>query len=173
MFLKRCLLALMVCALAGCGFQLRGSPALSGHGEAIYVIQEHSDNPLRRRISQQIEIYNLNAVTEPSKARYQFVISKVERSDTVLSLDSDARTAERRLLIEADLQLLGEERQLLQNQRIREQRILFTDPDNPVGDSIESQLVINELEDATAQRIALQLARWLDRAHETARRPAQ
>lgn len=169
----RWLLALVLCSLVGCGFQLRGSPALSGDGEAVYVVQEHSDNPLRRRISQQIEIYNLRSVEAAGAAKYRFVISEVERTDTVLSLDSDARTAERRLLIEADLQLLGDDGQLLQNQRIREQRILFTDPDNPVGDSIESQLVINELEDATAQRIALLLARWLDKAHETARRPAQ
>lgn len=166
MIVCRSLLVLAICALAGCGFQLRGSPALSGNGAAVHVVQAHADNPLRRRISQQIEIYNLRAV-EAGEARYRFVISEVERTDSVLSLDSDARTAERRLLIEADLKLFGDEEQLLQNQRIREQRILFTDPDNPVGDSIESQLVINELEDATAQRIALLLARWLDNLEQT------
>ncbi|MBB3046951.1 outer membrane lipopolysaccharide assembly protein LptE/RlpB [Litorivivens lipolytica] len=160
--MPRLLLVLLISALVGCGFQLRGSPALSGKGEAVHVVQAHADNPLRRRISQQIAMYNLQAVKR-NEASYRFVISEVERTDTVLSLDSDARTAERRLLIEADLSLFGEDDQLLQNQRIREQRILFTDPDNPVGDSIESQLVINELEDATAQRIALLLARWLDK----------
>lgn len=155
--------------LAACGFQLRGSEPVAGREyPPVYLQQAHSDNAMRRRISQQLAIHNIPTVETKAAARYVALISEIERSDTVLTLDSDARAAERLLIIGVALELQNADRQTLQSQRVREQRVLFTDPENPVGSGTESQLVINELEEASARRVALQLTRWLEKADQNA-----
>lgn len=171
--IRRSFLVLMLCSLAGCGFQLRGmdTPEAGVYGPVL-VQQTHTDNPVRRRIKQQLAIHNVQIAKAADEAEYRFIVDEVERTDTVLTLDSDVRTAERLLTIEAELALQDKKGNILQSHRVREQRVLFTDPENPVGASTESQLVVSELEEATAQQVAQQLTRWLDkRRHETQSRP--
>lgn len=138
----------------------------------VLIQQSHSDNAVRRRIKQQLAIHNVQMAESADDADYRFIVAEVERSDTVLTLDSDVRTAERLLIIEVELTLQDSEGNILQSHRVREQRVLFTDPENPVGAGTETQLVVSELEEATAQQVAQQLTRWLDkRRHETQSRP--
>ncbi|WP_372759677.1 LPS assembly lipoprotein LptE [Litorivivens sp.] len=164
--LRALLITAIALIIAGCGFQLRSTQQTAGaYHDQVLIQQNHSDNLLRRRIKQQLAIHNVVAAEASAQAQYRFVVDKVERSDTVLTLDSDVRTAERLLIITAELSLLDSDGNILQSQLVREQRVLFTDPENPVGSGTESQLVVSELEEAAARQIALQLTRWLDRQH--------
>lgn len=151
--------------LGGCGFALRGTSG--GDYPPVQLQQAHTDNALRRRIDQRFDMYNIEMA---SSAPLALRISDLERRDSVLSLDSNARTAERRLLISANLDLLRDG-ETIQSLRLHAQRILFTDPDNPVGDTTEQQLVITELETAMAEQIVQQLLRWLDNEHNHAPAP--
>ena len=156
--------------LGGCGFALRGTTG-GGDYPPVQLQQAHTDNALRRRIDQQFDMHDIDVA---SSSALTLRISELERGDSVLSLDSNARTAERRLLISAKVDLLRDG-ETVQSLRLREQRILFTDPDNPVGDTTEQQLVIGELEAAMAEQIVRQLLHWLDKEqnHAPASRTAR
>ena len=162
------LIMLLVTQLSACGFHLRGfsgdDSAADGEYAPVTVQQNHSDNVLRRLINQQLAAHGITSRTsdEGQITRISLRISDIARGDTVLSLDADIRTAERLLMLTAKLSLWHSDGELLQSTTLQEQRILFTNPDNPVGNSAEQTLLVSEMENAIARRIAQQASRWLD-----------
>lgn len=171
------LLVLLALQLGACGFALRGYSNAQGEYAPVVIQQNHSDNTLRRLVNQQFSVHGIQAseTTNKQSNRLGLRLSDIGRSDTVLSLDADARTAERLLMLTANLSLLQNDGEVRESIVLQEQRILFTNPDNPVGNSTEQALLINEMEQAMAQRIAEQATRWLDReqADAAASRPTR
>lgn len=157
-----CLLALQ---LAACGFHLRGYTSVAADYPPVFLQQNHTDNVLRRLVNQELAVHNIQ--TDES-SRLELRVSDITRGDTVLSLDANVRTAERLLQLTAKLTLLQGDGEILNSTTVQEQRILFTDADNPVGNSAEQTLLVGEMEAAIARRIAEQLARWLDKEHSNA-----
>lgn len=174
----RCLrlgfILLLVAQLGACGFHLRGQSSAGAESQgdypAVLVQHNHSDNVLRRLVNQQFSMLGISH-SEVTGNRAEFLglrVSDIARGDTVLSLDADARTAERLLMLTAKLSLLQADGVVLESATLQEQRILFTNPNNPVGNSTEQALLVSEMENAMAQRIATQASRWLDREQANA-----
>lgn len=153
---------LLALQLAACGFHLRGYTAGNADYPTVFVQQNHGDNLLRRLVNQQLAVHNIQT-GDDNQTLLGLRVSDITRSDTVLSLDADIRTAERLLLLTATLSLLQRDGETLNSTTLQEQRILFTDPNNPVGNSTEQTLLVSEMENALARRIAEQSTRWLDK----------
>lgn len=163
------LVLLLTALLCACGFHLRGKSSSGadsqGNHSPVRVQQNHSDNVLRRLVNQQLSMQGItrSEATGSQEKIPGLRVSDIGRSDTVLSLDADARTAERLLMLTAKLSLVQSDGAVLESTTLQEQRILFTNPNNPVGNSTEQTLLVSEMEHAMAQRIAEQASRWLDR----------
>ncbi len=165
--------SLLIAQLSGCGFHLRGyNSAANTEHLPLRVEHGHSENSLRQQINQHL---NMLGIVNNDTSMLRLQISGIERSDRVLSLDADVRTAERQLMLSAELSLSHDNTDTSESLTLQEQRILFTDADNPVGNSTEQSILIDEMEAALSRRIAQQAARWLDRenANAAATRPAR
>ncbi len=169
--LQLTVISLLLLQLSSCGFHLRGYNQQHNVYPPIEVQQTHGDNGLRRLITQQLSMRGIKKPEESddgTPGRLALSVSDIERGDTVLSLDANIRTAERLLTLSAKLSLLQHDGEALESATLQEQRILFTNPDNPVGNSTEQTLLLNEMESAIARRIAEQATRWLDREQANA-----
>ncbi|MFT5033147.1 MAG: outer membrane lipopolysaccharide assembly protein LptE/RlpB [Bermanella sp.] len=171
------LISLLLVQLGACGFHLRGAGTQHNQYPPVVVEQNHGDNALRRLVSQQLAVHGIkdSKVSSNLDGELSLRVSDVSRGDTVLSLDANIRTAERTLGLSAKLSLLQHDAQPIDSVILQEQRILFTNPDNPVGNSTEQSLLVGEMETAMARRIAEQATRWLDREQANAAtiRPAR
>ncbi len=155
------LLLLMPALLSACGFQLRGSAALPAQWQPLYVRSDSPNSELHQLLLRELELRGVALSRHADNARALLQISAVEDQQFTVSLDSDALAAEYALYQRANIHLLdGSGESLAGPQQIQVRRVIINDPNNPVGEESEHDLLKREMVRALALRIADQLGFW-------------
>lgn len=155
------LLTLTALCLGGCGFALRGNVAVAPSLQPVYIVSERESVDLSESLRRQLAI-NAIAVTEHRReARLILDLELLQKDTRSVALDQEARDAEYALFESARISLRDHNGDPLFGPRVvKQRRIIVNDPDNPVGEETESEIVRSEMLEQLSIRIAQQLEYW-------------
>ncbi len=153
---KLSLLSLAVLAIAGCGFQLRGSYAVPPQMQFI-CFDNGGEYQLGKLLKQRLIHSKVSLIDDPASCvSLEIVSTKTERQ--VLSLFPNAQVAEYELnyMVEYSVQNPGEEMPRFYSAQVV--RDYQDDPEAVLAKSKEMKLLLTELRRQAAEQIVMQLA---------------
>ncbi|GGW77194.1 LPS-assembly lipoprotein LptE [Alteromonas halophila] len=147
--------------LAGCGFTLRGAPALPDDLDYVLIVSARQHAPLKRALVNQLDIYGLEGGTRTNVApvERQLVISlapeQLERR--LLSVYSSGQVAEYELIygVNYTVTFPGFDPVSSYFEVLRDYQ---DDPDQVLAKSRELDLVLSEMREEAADRIIRRLS---------------
>ena len=140
--------------LAGCGFQLRGEPAVGlktlfipGGGVAQEIRRTLSSGPTR-------------VVTKPDEAEAHLRILSETREKQVHTITAQGRVFEfeLRLVIRYDLMVPGREAPVIPPTELVQRRLITYNEAAPIAKEAEEQLLFQDMQQEAADRILRQVA---------------
>ncbi len=162
--LKLMVLAACVLALNACGFQLRGSgTTLPADWQPLALQPNLPEHEVMDALHRQLTYGGVSQATRgDAKRRVKIEIEAMESRP--LYLDAISRTAEIEYSQRSVLTVLDAASVVLHGPlELEVRRVVANDPDNPIGESSETDLVNREISEALARRILEQLSRWADK----------
>lgn len=162
--LKIGFIGLLCVAVASCGFSLRGSSSIPASMQPIYLDTSDDIYGFKQAVQRQFAINDVTVTRLRKKAKLTLELNLLDSDRRSVSLDSNALDAEYALFESVRIQLLDAQGQLLKGPRVLTlSRTIVNDPDNPLGEETESELVRAELREQLSSRIARQLEYWSHR----------
>lgn len=155
-------IALLTLALSGCGFALRGSSyGVAEHYQPLYVSAARESQVLKQALQRQLEINGVETTQRRAKAKLIVEVALLNKERRSIALDREARDAEYALFERARLSLRSPDGTLSHGPVTLEQRrIIVNDPDNPVGEQTETDIVRAEMREQLGVRLAQQVEYW-------------
>jgi LPS-assembly lipoprotein len=107
--LRTLFLSLLVLALAGCGFQLRGTPNWPSELSPVYVSGLETRDPFYLLLAQSLRSAGIEVLGEPVRGGSEIRILALREQRRVLTVTGDARINEYRLVrrLDSELRLPG------------------------------------------------------------------
>ena len=154
--------ALLTLALSGCGFALRGSSyGVAAHYQPLYIAADRESQILSQALQRQLEINGVDTTQRRTKAKLIVEVTLLRKERRSIALDREARDAEYALFERARLALRSPDGKLKRGPVTLEQRrIIVNDPDNPVGEQTETDIVRAEMREQLGVRLAQQVEYW-------------
>ncbi|MEW9796734.1 LPS-assembly lipoprotein LptE [Alteromonas sp. CYL-A6] len=158
---QRVSVALLLCSLlAGCGFKLRGSPALPADIDYIAVQSARPHAPLQRALIKRLDVYGLKggstdgAASATNPVIIQLYPEALERR--LLSVYPSGQVAEYELIFGVNYTVTfnGEQPVTAYFEVLRDYQ---DDPDQVLAKSRELDLVLSEMREEAADRILRRL----------------
>lgn len=154
-------MSVAVCLLTGCGFTLRGAPAIPDDVDYVLVMSARSHAPLKRALVDRLDIYGLDGGTQQDAAAAdrQLLIrlapEQLERR--LLSVYSSGQVAEYELIygVRYNVTFPGQEPVTGYFEVLRDYQ---DDPDQVLAKSRELDLVLSEMREEAADRIIRRLS---------------
>lgn len=144
--------------LAGCGFHLRGSDAVSPALQPLYIGGNDAEGPLGQAIKRQLRLRSTELSDNLASASYQLILLERERERRILSLDPRANAAELSLTETASFELRDARGQVVLGPiTIEERRVMVDDPNRRVDKDTEASTLHDEMVDDLAARILRRL----------------
>lgn len=154
-------LLLLLSLVSGCGFALRGDVALPDTLQPVYIASNRESVELRDSLERQLVINAIDVTSRRKEAKLILELKLLKEDTRSVALDNEARDAEYALFESASISLRDAEGEPLHGPRVLQQRrIIVNDPDNPVGEETESEIVRSEMLEQLSIRIAQQLEYW-------------
>lgn len=155
------LLVLGSLLLSACGFALRGNVAVAPSLQPVYIVAERESVDLSESLRRQLAINAIDVTKRRKEARLILDVELLAKDTRSIALDQEARDAEYALFESARIRLLDHNNDTLFGPRVlKQRRIIVNDPDNPVGEETESEIVRSEMLEQLSIRIAQQLEYW-------------
>ncbi len=156
----------ILCAslLTACGFTLRGAGAtLPPDWRSLHIDSNLPRHEVLTALERRLRYVGVNTEKPtPNARRVDIELEALENRP--LFLDAISRTAEMEYSQRATVSVRGSGGALHHGPVVLEvRRVLANDPDNPVGERSETDLVKSELAESLAQRILQQLSRWAEK----------
>ncbi len=140
------LVVLLLTALQGCGFHLRGAAELPSSISPIYLSGVAEHDPLRREFRQAFGAANVQLITDQSKASSLLKISKQRQDRRVLSVDSRGKAVEFEIHHALNFELLNlDGTSLMKNQSVGSQRAYENSETGILGKNQEESLLRRDL----------------------------
>lgn len=155
-------LAILALSLGGCGFALRGSSyGVAEHYQPLYILANRESQVLSQALQRQLAINNVRTTPSRAKAKLIVAVELLRKERRSIALDREARDAEYALFERARLSLRSPDGKMLHGPVTLEQRrIIVNDPDNPVGEQTETDIVRAEMREQLGVRLAQQVEYW-------------
>ncbi|GAB5414224.1 MAG: hypothetical protein Cons2KO_18270 [Congregibacter sp.] len=153
---RHLILALVVLAISGCGFQLRGTGGGSALPEAwksMHLIADNANSELTRIVEAS---FSANGVVwlPRGEAAYILRLGNEQFSQRNLSVNAEARAAEFDLQMRADFIVMDRDGQVLMERTTGAvNKQMENDPQNVVGKAEEIRVLRGELRFELAQQI--------------------
>ncbi len=148
---------LLVFALAGCGFQLRGQVEVPPELERIHITGLSQDNELFRLLKNYLSSGGVEIVASPAEAA-RLRLGQFQQLRDILVVGTDGRVREYRLISGITMSLQGRDgEQLIENQDIRVFRDFLYDPDDVLGKAEEERILREEMTRELAQQVIARL----------------
>jgi LPS-assembly lipoprotein len=146
--MKHRLLLLMILALTGCGFHLKGtvdSGSIRWLNHVCVVIQEaHQD--LGPMLQNQLKAYGIQVTTDPSLAQYWLIIEREDLQQTISSISSSTTPRQYEITYILDYKLQqAKGAEVIPTNRIIITRQITLNSDRILGSKDESELQKSEM----------------------------
>lgn len=147
---------LLVAALSGCGFTLRGSVDLPPDLRTLQIESPTPNSELVRDVSRMLRNNAVTLIEEPADDVWRLGIGSEQISERVLSVNANARAGEYELTMDVAAQLRrGSE--LIGPETLSVSRVYLADPENAVAKNEEAELIRAEMRRELAQQILRRL----------------
>jgi LPS-assembly lipoprotein len=159
--MKLILVAAVLAALAGCGFQLRGASPL--HFKSVYVdapVATYQRNTLAERVRSLLTVAGTKVTASSKEAELTLKLGEEQRTKTILSLTAAGRVAEYRLEmnISYEAENAGGQQRLPPTQ-LKFIRDLTYDDNQYLAKAAEEDFLYHSMEEDAAQQILRHLRR--------------
>ncbi|GAB3372347.1 LPS assembly lipoprotein LptE [Spongiibacter taiwanensis] len=155
-------------ALSGCGFALRGNVSVPAQLQPVFIETSRESIELKDSLKRQLAINAVKVTTRRKEAALILRMELLDQDTRSVALDNEARDAEYALFESARIMLLNIQGETLRGPRtLQQRRVIVNDPDNPVGEETESEIVRSEMLEQLSIRIAQQLEYWSKQLVET------
>lgn len=121
-------IGILLLALVSCGFHLRGSIQLPQQALPVYLFEDDGFHDLRRKLVKLFKQSSVKTTGDESSASSVIQINKVSQNNRVISVDSQGRTREYRLISVIDFTLLIDGKSFKKSSRVT--RDVAFDPAN-------------------------------------------
>ncbi|HWK52733.1 MAG TPA: LPS assembly lipoprotein LptE [Hyphomicrobiales bacterium] len=149
-------LALMLVALGGCGFALRGSAQLPPELRTLYLEGLEQDSDMLREVRRALTNNRVELAEEPDML-YRLGIGREQRSERVVSVNVNARAGEYELTLALPWQLRQGDVTVAGPENLTLSRVYLADPENAVAKGQEAEQILREMR----QDLSYQLLRRL------------
>jgi LPS-assembly lipoprotein len=147
---------LMVAALSGCGFTLRGSVDLPAALQTLQLESPSPDSEIVREVRRMLRNNDVTLTDTAAAGVYRLGIGAEATSERVLSVNANARAGEYELTMSVAAQLRrGTE--TIGPENFSVSRVYLTDPENAVAKNEEAELIRTEMRRELAQQILRRL----------------
>lgn len=145
-------------ALTGCGFQLRGQVDLPPQLERTYVAGLSRDNEMGADIRRRLEANGVEVVESRDQATAILRMGGVTRTREVLAVNEQGKAQEFVLTLTTTMEVVGHDGGvLLPRQPLQIRRDFIFDQNEVLGKATEAQLIYEDMEKSLARLIMIRL----------------
>ena len=150
-------LLLFMCALAACGFHLRGSYDLPEHLSPLFIDKDSMSLQLYRELRSALIASGVDLTDDAVTASSVLKVNNEKRSRDVISVDTLGRAREYRLIywLQFSLEAAGES--LINKSNIQLTRNLLFDPETVLGVAQEQEYIYADMIRDTASQVLQKL----------------
>lgn len=154
MWWSRALAVALVLVLAGCGFQLRGEPAVGL--KTLYVPGPGVAQEIRRLLT----TGPTTVVANPSEAEARLAIAQENRDKRVYTITGAGRVYEfeLRLIVQYEMTVPGRELPVIPRTELVSRRVITHSESAPIAKEAEELLLFKDMQVEIADRILRQVA---------------
>ncbi|MGD8933445.1 MAG: LPS assembly lipoprotein LptE [Gammaproteobacteria bacterium] len=138
-------LLLIACAVAACGFHLRGSYNLPEHLSPLFIDKDSMSLELYRELRSALVASGVGLTDDAAAASSVLKVNKEQRSRDVISVDTLGRAREYRLIYRLVFSLQASGEALIDKSNIQLTRNLLFDPETVLGVAQEREYVYADM----------------------------
>ena len=145
-------LVLLSCALAACGYHLRGAYELPGQLSPLYLDKETMSLRLYNELRATLKASGAEVTEDEATAASVLTINREQQARDVISVDSLGRAREYRLIYRLEFSLQSSGENIIEKSSIQLTRNLLFDPEAVLGVAEETQIIyLDMIRDSTDQ----------------------
>lgn len=158
MLKQRLIAGLLLLALTACGWQLRGSVALSSLTDTLHLTGENNYGPLTTELRDRLQANDVTLTDSPGEARYTLDIIHEQTDKRVAALGSDALASAYELTLSAQFNVLDTRGRPVANRLQSSVTRSYNASAASAGSSSQEEaLILREMREELAQQILRQL----------------
>ncbi|MGD2054567.1 MAG: LPS assembly lipoprotein LptE [Gammaproteobacteria bacterium] len=138
-------LLLITCAVAACGFHLRGSYELPAHLSPLFINKDSMSLELYRELRTALVASGVDLTDDAAAASSVLKVNNEQRTRDVISVDTLGRAREYRLIYRLVFSLQASGESLIDNSSIQLARNLLFDPETVLGVAQETEYVYADM----------------------------
>ncbi|MGD8583018.1 MAG: LPS assembly lipoprotein LptE [Gammaproteobacteria bacterium] len=138
-------LLLITCAVAACGFHLRGSYELPAHLSPLFINKDSMSLELYRELRTALVASGVDLTDDAAAASSVLKVKNEQRTRDVISVDTLGRAREYRLIYRLVFSLQASGESLIDNSSIQLARNLLFDPETVLGVAQETEYVYADM----------------------------
>jgi LPS-assembly lipoprotein len=148
---RTALLVAMTILLVSCGFHLRGMQEMPTHLKTMAVLPDNPYEPLQRDIRRALRQAHINVVPSPTGV-YSLHIDHAALTRSIMIIGKDGQAKQEELIYTLVYTVKAPHADLMPPQTIKVQRILNVDYNRTLGQDLEENILVNEMQsEVTAQ----------------------
>lgn len=133
-------------ALAGCGWQLRGTGIVPTGLDTLHITARERHSPLVTELTRTLRAADVQVPEDASEAAYSLVIVAERRGVRTATVNANARVSEQELREEVEFMILDRDGQvLLPRSTVMVERVFEYDENNVLATRDEEQLIRSEM----------------------------
>ena len=146
---------LLTTGLLSCGYQLRGNAQIPEHALPVYLFKDDAFHDLRRKLTGHFKRSGVSLTDNETVASSVITISSINKSNSVISVDSLGRTGEVKLGTTVDFAMTING--ILYQKKISVFKDVAFNPENILSHKKEETILYDEMYAEIARLILLQL----------------
>jgi LPS-assembly lipoprotein len=150
-------LLVITCAIAGCGFHLRGAYNLPDHLSPLYLEKESMSLLLYKELRSTIKASGAELADDPATAASSLVVSQEQQTRDVISVDTLGRAREYRLIYRLSFTLQASGEAVIDKSNIQLTRNMLFNPEAVLGVAEEMEFIYRDMVRDSAGQILLRL----------------
>lgn len=153
--LSRLLISLLAVGLLSCGFHLRGNAQVPEQALPVYIFKDDTFHDLRRVLTRQLKRGGIRSTDNNADASTVISIISLNKTNSVISVDSLGRTSEVKLGTTVDVAITVDG--LLHKKKIHVSKDVAFNPENILSYKKEETILYDEMYSEVSRLILLQL----------------
>jgi LPS-assembly lipoprotein len=150
-------LLLITCAIAACGFHLRGAYDLPEHLSPLFIDKDSMSLQLYRELRSALVASGVELTDDAATASSVLEVNREQRSRDVISVDTLGRAREYRLIYRLEFTLSAAGESLIDKSRIELTRNLLFDPETVLGVAQEQEYIYADMIRDSASQVLQKL----------------
>jgi LPS-assembly lipoprotein len=138
-------LLLVAVTLAACGFHLRGSYDLPEHLSPIFIDKDSMSLQLYRELRSSLTASGVEVADDAAAASSVLEVNREQKTREVISVDTQGRAREYRLIYRLEFSLLASGESRISNSTIELTRNLLFNPETVLGVAQEQEYIYTDM----------------------------